>query len=163
MIISLILAAGKNGAIGIEGKLPWHLPDDFKFFKNITMGKTLVMGRKTYESIGRPLPGRKTIIITRSLGLEFAGCEVVNSLDQALELCRKNNEEEVFIAGGGEIYKQAINLANRIYLTQVHFEGNADTYFDLDFKGKWKEECLSSHKKDERHAYEFEIKKLERV
>lgn len=124
-MIRIIAAMSNNRVIGSDNKLIWNLPDDLKRFKRITTGNTVVMGRKTYESIGKPLPNRRNIIITRYQDYKADGCEIVNSIDEALMLC--NND--CFIIGGGEIYKQAIDIADKIYLTLIdeHFEG--DTYF----------------------------------
>src|ERR1700753_934479 len=123
MIVTIVVAISENNAIGKNNQLLWYLPADLKHFKNITTGHTVIMGRKTYESVGKPLPNRRNIIITRqSIGIE--GCEVVNSITAALELCK--TEREVFIVGGAEIYKQSMHLTDRIYLTVVHkqFEGD---------------------------------------
>ena len=127
MIITLIAAASENNCIGKNGKIPWNLPNDFKHFREATKGKPVVMGRKTHESIGRVLPGRKNIIVTRQ-DIKAEGCEVVHSVEEALEIVK--NEPEVCVIGGGEIYKQALPFANRIDLTRVHtiIEGG-DAFF----------------------------------
>jgi len=129
MIISLIVAMDERGGIGLNNRVPWHIPADLKRFKALTMGHHLIVGRKTYESIGRALPGRTMIIITRSKDYRAEGCWVVSSLQQALRLAEERGETEAFIGGGGMIYAQALPQAERIYLTRVHTEVEADVYF----------------------------------
>lgn len=128
-MVSLIVAVGNNYEIGHQGQLLWRIPEDLKNFKKITMGHHLIMGRKTFESIGKPLPGRTSVVITRQTDLEIEGCEVVNSLEEALNLARKNGDNEAMVIGGGEIYKQALNQVDKIYFSKVDFNGEADTYF----------------------------------
>ena len=127
MTVILIAAMAKNRTIGSGTRLPWHLPGDLARFKAITMGHTLIMGRKTFESIGRPLPGRKTIVVSRQPGYLAAGCQVAHSLDAALHLCF--DETKVFIAGGGQIYAQALPLAEEIVLTVLEREVDGDVFF----------------------------------
>src|SRR6201996_5416501 len=127
MTVSIVVAISENHVIGKDNKLLWHLPADLKHFKEITTGHTVIMGRKTYESVGKPLPNRRNIIITRQ-NIKIAGCEVVNSIDSAIALCK--DEEEVFIVGGSEIYKMAMPVTGRIYLTLVHREFEADSFLD---------------------------------
>jgi dihydrofolate reductase len=124
-MINIIVAMSKNRVIGNANTLIWHLPEDLRRFKQLTTGNTIVMGRKTYESIGKPLPNRRSIIITRDTNYKVDGCEVVNSLEEALELSNNN----CFIIGGGEIYKQSLKIADRIYLTLVHKDFEGDTTF----------------------------------
>ncbi|MBK9294303.1 MAG: dihydrofolate reductase [Oligoflexia bacterium] len=128
MIISLIVAMAKNRVIGIDNKLPWHLSEDLKRFRKITTGHPVVMGRKTFESIGRLLPNRENIIVTRNTDYRVLGATIVNSLEEVLEKF-KNTPEEVFILGGGEIFKVALPLANKIYLTLIDKEIAGDAYF----------------------------------
>ena len=138
MKISLIVAMATNRAIGLDNKMPWHLSADLKKFKAITMGSPIVMGRKTYESIGRPLPGRSNIIISRNLDYQQTGCIVFNDIKSAIESISKENEE-IFIIGGAELYNTILPLANNLYLTLInqHFAG--DTFFpEIDFNA-WKE------------------------
>ena len=136
-MISLIVAASQNGIIGANDKLPWHLPADLQRFKQITMGHPILMGRKTFETIGKPLPGRTNIVISRQEGLQCCGTTVIHSLEEALLLCE--NEKEAFVIGGAEIFKQALPFADRIYLTRINrdFEGDT-TLFEIDPK-VWKE------------------------
>lgn len=127
MVISIIVAVAENNVIGDNNRLIWHIPNDLKRFKTITMGHAVIMGRKTFESIGKPLKGRKNLIITRQKNYHAEGCQVVFSLEEALGLLK--NEKEVFIIGGGEIYRNAFSIANKIYLTKVHKKFNGNTLF----------------------------------
>jgi dihydrofolate reductase len=127
--ISLIAALSENRVIGNGGKIPWHLADDFRRFKERTLGHAIIMGRKTHESIGRPLPGRTNIVITRDTERDIPGCVVVGSLQEALTWAREIEFEEVFICGGGQIYAEAIAQADRLYLTVVHAIIDGDTFF----------------------------------
>jgi dihydrofolate reductase len=129
MIISLIVAVDEKNGIGKNNQLPWHLPSDLKRFKTLTMGHHLIMGRKTYATIARPLPGRDMIIVTRQRDYSAANCTVVGSLEEALQLAKDHQEREVFIIGGGEIFRQAIDLADKIYLTKVQTDAQADVKF----------------------------------
>ncbi len=135
MIVSLILAMDESGGIGKNNRLPWHLPSDLKRFKKITMGHHLVMGRKTYETIGKPLSGRIMIVVTHQKDYRPKGCLVVSSLNEAIKVAEEQNDDELFIIGGGEIFHQAIDLADKVYLTTVHADIVADVFFpkiDLD-------------------------------
>ncbi|OGW29628.1 MAG: dihydrofolate reductase [Nitrospirae bacterium GWC2_57_13] len=127
MIISLIAAVAENSVIGRNGALPWHIPSDLKRFNDMTRGHTVIMGRKTFESIGRPLPGRRNIVLTRRRGYQAEGCDIVHDLDSAFAACA--GEAEVFIGGGGEVYAGTIHLADRIYLTCVKAAVEGDTLF----------------------------------
>lgn len=127
--LSIIAAISENRVIGNAGKIPWHLKDDFRRFKERTLGHVIIMGRKTYESIGRPLPGRTNIVITRDTSREIPGCVVVGSLAEALERARAIETEEVFICGGGQIYAEALSQADRLYLTVVHAIIDGDAFF----------------------------------
>jgi len=136
-MISLIVAASRNGVIGANNKLPWHLPADLKRFKQLTMGHPILMGRRTYESIGKPLPGRTNIVITRQPGFKACGAMLVHSFEEALLLCE--NEKEVFVIGGAEIFKQALPSTNRIYLTRTNQDFAGDAFlFEID-PAVWKE------------------------
>ena len=136
-MLSLIVAASRNGVIGAGNKLPWHLPADLKRFKQLTMGHPILMGRKTFESIGKPLPGRTNIVITRQEGFQACGATVAHSLEEALQICE--GQEEVFVIGGAEIYKQALPLADRIYLTRVDADFEGDTFLPALDPARWKE------------------------
>jgi dihydrofolate reductase len=158
--ITIVVAIATNYAIGKDNQLLWHLPKDLKHFKDITAGGTVIMGRKTFDSVGKPLPKRRNIVITRK-PVSIEGCEVVDSIDAALALCQ--TEEEVFIVGGAEIYRQTMPLVNRIYLTIVHHNFDADTFFpEIDYKD-WKETAREDHEADEKHAYKYSFITLERI
>ena len=129
MIVSIIASVSKNNVIGNNGKLPWHIPEDLKWFKEKTIGHFVLMGRKTFESIGNPLSGRKTIIITKNKNYTPPGIYVFNSINEAINFADKNNETELFIAGGEEIYRQTIEIADRIYLTRIHRNYEGDSFF----------------------------------
>ena len=153
MTLSIIVAAAENNVIGGNNQLLWRLPNDMKWFKSVTTGNTVIMGRKTYDSMGRALPNRRNIIISRDVTLRLEGCEVVNSLEAALQLTA--NEKEVFIIGGGEIYKQAWNKADKLYLTRVHTEKEGDTHIPQIQESQWIEESRESHPADEKHPYAY--------
>ncbi len=129
MIVSIIVAMGKNGEIGKDNKMPWHIPFDLKRFKAITMGHHIVVGHKTFDSIGGPLSGRKMIVLTNNVNLKIDDCFVANSLEQACAIALKNGEKELFICGGSNVYKDALKIADKIYLTKVDYHGPADTFF----------------------------------
>lgn len=137
MIISLIVAMDQNGGIGKNNRLPWHLPSDLKRFKKLTMGHVVVMGRRTYETIGKPLPGREMVVITHQKDYFARGCTVVHSLREATEVAEANHESEVFIIGGGEIFPQVIDLADKIYLTTVHTDAHADVFIPKIDSNQW--------------------------
>ena len=160
MKISIVVAIGANNAIGKDNQLLWRLPNDLKHFKQITSGHTIIMGRKTYYSVGKPLPNRRNIVITRQ-NINIEGCEVVNSLDAALGLCA--NEPEIFIVGGAEIYKQAIHVTNCIYLTIVHQSFDGDTYFPEIKVDEWKETEREDYQPDEKHQFAYSFITLERA
>jgi len=152
-MITLIAAVAENNALGKDNQLLWHLPDDFKRFKNVTTGHYIVMGRKTFESFPKPLPNRTHVIITRQAYKAPEGCIVVDSLSKAIDTCPK--EEEIFIIGGGEIYKQSIIIANKLDITKVHHSFEADTFFPEIDLNKWELVSSEFHPKDEKHLYSF--------
>ena len=145
MTISIIVAASQNGVIGRDNQLLWRLPDDLKRFKQLTLGHPMIMGRKTFESIGKPLPGRTSIIVTRSPEYQVEGTLVVHSLEEALAVAGKLDTEEAFIIGGGEIYRQALenNSVDQIYLTLVHADSEGDTFFEFPDEAKWQQNDTS--------------------
>ena len=160
MIISIIVAMADNRVIGIENRLPWKLPADMKWFRQQTMGKPVLMGRKTFDSIGKPLPNRRNIVVTREAGLVLEGCEVVNSVDAALELCR--NETEVMIIGGASFYEQMLPRADRLYLTLVHAQIEGDAHFPhIDFS-QWREIERHDHSADGTNPFNYSFVVLER-
>lgn len=160
MDISIIVAMDKNNVIGKDNDLPWRLSADLKHFKAITMGKPIVMGRKTYESIGRPLPGRKNIVMTRSSNFVAEGCTVVNSLDEAMQ--EAGNAEEIMIMGGAGLYEQMLEHASRLYLTEVHAEVEGDVYFPELDRGEWKELERDAHSADEKNELDYSFVVLDR-
>jgi len=157
LIISLIAAIDINGGIGKDGQLPWHLRADLQRFKLITMGHYLIMGRKTFESIGKPLPGRKMIIVTRNKSYHPDNCLVVNSIELAIDLAERNLETEVFIIGGGEVFKQSMVLADKIYLTSVNTDANADVFFPQIDLIKWELIDCEEIPQDEQNEYASEF------
>jgi dihydrofolate reductase len=157
--ITLIAAMARNRAIGFDGGMPWHLPAELKHFKASTMGKPIVMGRKTWESIGRALPGRQNIVVTRKRAYQAEGCTVVPSFDEAMEAALG---EEVMIIGGGQLYRQALPLANRMILTLVDCAPEADTWFPEWNKDQWREISRRSQPVDENNALAYKVLKLER-
>lgn len=151
MKISLIAAMADNGVIGIDNGLPWDLPADMKWFRRHTLGKPVLMGRKTFDSIGRPLPQRRNIVVSREAGLTLPGCEVVQSIDAALQLCA--DEAEVMVIGGASFYAQMLPLADRLYLTRVHAQVEGDAWFpDID-ADQWREIERIDHPADAANAY----------
>ena len=152
-MITLIAAAAENNALGKDNDLLWHLPEDFKRFKQITSGHYIIMGRKTFESFPKPLPNRTHIIITRQEEYLVEGCLVVHSLEDALEIAPQN--EEIFIIGGAQIYKQALPFADKIDLTRVHIELDADAFFPEFNTSEWNLVFSEKHFKDEKHQYDF--------
>ena len=155
MRLSLIAAVADNGTIGRDNDLPWRLPDDFRRFKALTMGHHLLMGRKTWESIGRPLPGRTTVVISRRPLTVPAGVELAASVDSALEVAALAGDDEAFVVGGAEIYRQLLSRADRIYLTRVHAEVDGDVRFPEFDETDWRLVAQEEHGADERHALPF--------
>lgn len=163
MIVSLIVAMDRRGGIGLNNKLPWHLPADLKRFKELTMGHHLIVGRKTWQSIGRALPGRSMIAVTRDPQFKADGITVVHSLPDALHTAESAGEAEAFIGGGAEIYRQSLDFADRIYLTLVDGEFEADTYFPKIRTDQWAEVSAEDYLPDVRNAHPFTFKILERI
>ena len=160
MVISIIAAVSNNFVIGVNNKmLPWHMPADLKHFKEITYNKTIIMGRKTFESIGKPLKNRFNYIVSRDINYKTDGCFIFDSLNNAI--C-SSKTEEVIIAGGGEIYKQAINFASKIYLTIIDVEINGDVFFPKINFNEWKQEEKIYHTKDKKNMYNYTFLTLKR-
>jgi len=159
-MISLIAAMASNRVIGINNTLPWHLPADFKHFKAVTMGKPILMGRKTYESIGRPLPGRTNIIITNNPSYVAEGCHVVNSIEQALTLTE--DDAEVMVIGGASFYQQTLPIAQRIYLTIIHHDFEGDAHFVEVDESIWREIERVDCQPDEKNCYPYSFLTLEK-
>lgn len=154
MTLTLIAAAAENNALGKDNQMIWHLPEDFKRFKQLTTGHYIIMGRKTFESLPKLLPNRTHVVITRQPGYTADGCVVVNSLEEAIKICPQN--EEIFIIGGGEIYKQSIAIADKIELTKVHgISPEADAFFPEIDLSLWEMTEEIFHPNDEKHAYDM--------
>jgi dihydrofolate reductase len=148
--ISIVAGIGNSKELGLENKLLWRLPEDLKSFKALTLGKSMVMGRKTYESIGRPLPGRETIILTRDKSYHQEGCTVLHSEQEILKHANGKNLDELVIVGGGEIYKLFLSTATEMYISHVNFDGKADTFFPDFNEDEWTNEIISSFKETEK-------------
>ena len=161
MRLAIVVAAAENGVIGNANQLPWHLPDDLRRFKELTLGKPMVMGRKTYDSIGRPLPGRTSIVITRQQNLRIEGCVVVNSLDAALQAA--GEVPEVAVIGGEELFRHALPRADVIHLTRVHADVPGDTFLPPLDARQWHGETVSTHPADARHPYAFSFIEMTRA
>lgn len=154
-LISLIAAMANNRVIGKDNQMPWHLPADLGHFKAVTLGKPIIMGRKTYESIGRPLPGRKNIVLSRDGNCKIEGCECVTSLEEALSLVSGVNE--VMIIGGGYLYEQTLTQANRLYLTFIDLNVDGDTHFPEYEHLRLREIKREKHLKDEKNPYNYQF------
>lgn len=161
MIVSLIVAMGKNRVIGANGAIPWRLPNELQLFKRVTMGHHIIMGRKTWESIGRLLPGRTTVIVTRQKNYTVPGAIIAGSLADAIAKC--SADDEIFVVGGGELYREALPGANRLYLTVVDAEPAGDTYMSEFNMAEWREMSSENHAPDDRHAYAYRFNVYERV
>jgi dihydrofolate reductase len=151
----------RNGVIGAKGAIPWHLPNELKRFRSITMGHHLIMGRRTWESIGRPLPGRTSVVVTRQRGYRAPGVVIAHSLDEAIARC--GGDDEIFVIGGAELYAQALARATRLYRTLVEADVEGDTWMpELDGSG-WRETASESFAADERHAHPYRCSVHERI
>ena len=159
--LSLIVAMAKNRVIGVNGAIPWHLPNELKLFKSVTMGHHIIMGRKTYESICRLLPGRTTVIVTRQADYHVAGAIIAHSLQDAVAAC--GNDDEIFVIGGGELYRAALPLADRIYLTIVDAEPEGDTYMPEIAPAQWREHSSQAFAADDRHPYGYRFAVYDRI
>lgn len=160
MEIAMIAAVAENGVIGKDNDLVWSLPDDMKYFMNTTKDHFIVLGRKNYESLPpkfRPLPNRTNVVITRQPAFQLDNAFVVHSLDEALALCKKENQEKIFIIGGGQIYEQALPQTDTLYITEIHQAFDGDTFFPDYDKNEWKEVSRKSHTTDDRHKYSFDF------
>ena len=161
MKISIVVAAAENGVIGKDNQLLWKLSSDLKRFKNITSGHYILMGRKTFESIGKPLPNRTSLIISRNFECDFENCYVFKTISDAIIYAAQQGQEEIFVVGGGEIYKQTMTLANTIHLTIVHTEIEGDTHFEYD-DSNWKVLHSEFIPKDEKNEFDATYIILER-
>ncbi|MCC3153116.1 dihydrofolate reductase [Hymenobacter sp. BT770] len=161
-MVSFVVAVAENGAIGLKGELPWgRLPADLQHFKRLTLGHPVVMGRRTYDSLGRALPKRPNIVVTRQPNWTAPGCETAPSVSTALDRAREL-DEEVCVIGGGEIYREALPYADVIYLTEVHHPFEGDAFFPALDPAEWREESRERHEADEQHAYPFSFVTLRR-
>ncbi|MGB9674288.1 MAG: dihydrofolate reductase [Anaerolineales bacterium] len=162
MIVSIIVAMDENGGIGIDNKLPWHLADDLKRFKRLTIGHYLIVGRKTFETIGKVLPGRKMIVLTKDKQYNIEGVKIFTNLEDAIQFVKEQGEDEVFIAGGGQVYQLAIPYIDKMYLTLVHAKTNANVFFpNIDWED-WIEIESLYHERDEKNQYDFTFKILQK-
>ncbi len=161
MIISIIAAMSLNRVIGMQNKLPWHLPADLQEFKKNTLGHYLVMGSHTFRSIGRILPNRISIVVSRKMDQSTVGYHVVRSIKEAIDLAKSQGESELFVIGGGKIYHQALPIADRIYLTRIHVVVSGDTYFPLLGK-EWIKRTVRSYQANEKNPYDYEFIVLEK-
>lgn len=162
MTIALIAAIGTNRVIGHDNELPWYLPDELKRFKALTTGHPIIMGRKTYQSIGKPLPNRLNIVITRDPSLAIEGCTVVTSIDEALQVAKIADSEIAFVIGGAQIYELFLPKANRLYLTHVDTAPKGDILFPEFDESEWKITEREQHNKDDKHPFAFEFVTYER-
>ena len=152
-MITIIAAAAENNALGKDNQLVWHLPNDFKRFKQLTSGHYIIMGRQTVESFPKPLPNRTHVIVSRQKNYQPEGCFVVSSMEEAISICPK--DEEIFIIGGGEIYQQSLVFSDKIELTRVHETVEADTFFPTINPEEWELRFEEFHKKDDKHNFDF--------
>ena len=162
MIVSAIVATATNRVIGKDNDIPWYLPADLKYFKKTTLNHHIIMGRKSFESIGRPLPKRTNVVVTRNPYFIATNCLIARSLEQALEIALDNGEEEAFIIGGGQIYAQSQHLWDKVYLTEVDIEVAGDVLFPALDADKWKEVSRESHQPDEKNELAYSFVVLER-
>ncbi|HEY4496160.1 MAG TPA: dihydrofolate reductase [Candidatus Paceibacterota bacterium] len=158
-LINIIAAVGKNNIVGIKNALPWHLSADLKYFAQTTKGKTVLMGENTFisilEKIGKPLPNRRNIVLTDKKDKKISGAETANSIEEALKIV---GEQEVFVIGGASVYRQMLPLANKLYITEVNYDGPGDAFFPVINKNQWALEKAESHLKDEKNDYDYNFK-----
>lgn len=162
MIVSAIVAVAENQVIGIDNQMPWHLPTDLKYFKRKTLGHHIIMGRKNFQSIGHPLPGRTNIVISRNPYFTASNCLVAHSIEEALEIALENGETEAFIIGGGNVYSQSMPLLDRIYLTRIAYEPEGDVFFPELKKETWELVSEEAHQADDRNPYAYNFQVFER-
>ena len=163
MTISLIAAVARNGVIGREGRLPWRLPDDLARFRDLTIGHHVLMGRRTHESIGRPLPGRTNLVLSRDPAYAAPGCRLARSIDEALGEAREAGETEIFVIGGASVYRSTLPIASRLYLTRVEADVPGDVRFPEIDPRQWREVEREDHPADERHEHPFAFTVLARA
>lgn len=158
--LSIIAAMDQNRLIGTQNTLPWHMPADLAFFKKTTLGKPILMGRKTYQSIGRPLPGRRNIIITRNPDFEAEGCECCSSVEQALQLI--DDAPEAMLIGGASLYEQTLDLAEKLYITEIHHQFEGDAWFPHFSAEDWQQEWKEDHQADDKNRFDYSFVKYSR-
>ena len=161
MPVNLIVAVAKNRAIGIDNRMPWHLPADFAWFRKNTLGHPVIMGRKTFESIGKPLPGRRNVVVSRNPAWRAEGCDVFTSLQSALATCAPT--EQVFVIGGASLYAEALPLADRLYLTEVDAAPDGDTFFPVLQSDHWQEHWRERHAADDKNIHAMDFVILDRI
>ncbi|MCL6570685.1 MAG: dihydrofolate reductase [Bacillus sp. (in: Bacteria)] len=160
-MISFIVAMDENSVIGKDNQLPWHLPEDLKFFKRITMGHAIAMGRKTHESIGRVLPGRENIVITRQTDYRSEGCTIFNSVEDFVNYCRMQ-DVEIFVIGGAEIFKETFAFVDCLYITHIHEEFSGDTFFPDFNGGQWELTSIEKGISNEKNPYDYDFRRYVR-
>lgn len=153
--LTLIVARARNGVIGRDNRLPWHLPEDLAFFKRTTMGSSIIMGRKTHESIGRPLPGRRNIVVTRDATRRFEGCEAATSVREALELAARDDAPEAFLIGGTELYRQGIDLADKLIVTEIAADFEGDATFPAPDPTQWQAVSRDAHRLEGEAGFDY--------
>jgi dihydrofolate reductase len=164
MTLSIIVILSTNNVIGRDNELPWYMPADLKRFKSLTMGHHLLMGRKTFNEIGKPLPGRINVVITRDPGFAAEGIAIARSIDEAISKAEAAGDREIFLAGGGEIFRQTIHRANRMYVTRIHAEVEGDTFFpEFDDVNEWRLIDAEHFESDAKNAYPYSFLTYERV
>lgn len=165
MVLSFIVAASENNAIGVHNELPWRLPEDLKFFKRTTLGKPVIMGRKTFESLGKPLPGRLNVVLSQSGNITLPdGVLLFDSLAESIERVEEEDVAEAFIIGGGKIFELAMPYVDRMYITRVHTTiNNADAFFPSIDHSHWKLVWEEKHTRDDKHEYDYTFQQFERI
>lgn len=163
MIISHLVAASENNVIGKDNGIPWHLPNDFKYFKNLTWAMPIIMGRKTYESLGKPLAGRFNVVVTSQADWKQEGVITAKSIEEAIQKAKETDCKEAFIIGGGEVFKQSLNITDKIYLTRVHTVIEGDVVYPELNKSVWKMTSENAHPSDEKHKYAYTFQTWEKV
>lgn len=153
--LTLIVARARNGVIGRDNRLPWHLPEDLAFFKRTTMGAPIIMGRKTHESIGRPLPGRRNIVVTRDASRQFAGCETAASLEDAFALAARDGAPEAFLIGGTELYRQGIGFADKLVITEIATDFEGDATFPAPDPSQWQTVSREMHRLEGDDGFDY--------
>lgn len=161
-MISLLVAMDQNRLIGRNNQLPWHLPEDLRYFKKTTMGHTIIMGRKTFESIGKPLPGRENMVMSRNRNFQPEGCVVIHSWEPVMERNSRNPDQEIFVIGGQRLFEQAIAFADRMYITEIDEQFEGDTFFPAFDPSEWQLISKTKGKKDDQNPYDYSFCVYER-